>query len=163
MTSGNLLGHIVSKEGIAMDTDKVHAILNAPAPSTTKALNRFLGQIRWHSRMLCPLADFATPLHTAIHRLPFQWSTIEEEAYRCLKLMLSNYTVVQPPDWSQPFHIFVDASDTPIDSAFMQHTSSNWYRPVYYAGRRLSATEKNYSTMKREALGMIYNISRFRH
>ena len=49
VTSGALLGHIVSCEGIAMDPDKVHAILNAPAPATAKALSRFLGQIQWHS------------------------------------------------------------------------------------------------------------------
>ena len=46
VTSGNLLGHIVSQEGIALDPDKVHAIMNALAPSTAKALSRFLGQIR---------------------------------------------------------------------------------------------------------------------
>ena len=80
MTSGTLLGHIVSHEGIAMDLDKVQAILNALAPSTTKALSRFLGQIRWHSRMLQYLAGFTTPLHAVVHRVPFQWSTVEEEA-----------------------------------------------------------------------------------
>ena len=35
VTSGNLLGHIVSQEGIAMDPDKVKA----------KALSRFLGHL----------------------------------------------------------------------------------------------------------------------
>ena len=55
-----------------MDPNKVQAILNAPAPSNAKALSRFLGQIRWHSRMIRHLADFATPLHVAVHRLPFQ-------------------------------------------------------------------------------------------
>ena len=69
VTSGNLLGHIVCQEGIAMDSDKVQAILNALTPSTTKALNRFSGQIRWHSRMIRHLADFVTPLHAAVHRL----------------------------------------------------------------------------------------------
>ena len=67
VTSGNLLPHIVSQSGIAMDPDKVQAIMNAIVPSTTKALSRFLGQIKWHSRMLRHLADFATPLHTAVH------------------------------------------------------------------------------------------------
>ena len=42
---GTLLGHIVSREGIAMDPDKVKAILEAPAPTNIKALSRFLGQI----------------------------------------------------------------------------------------------------------------------
>ena len=100
VTSGNLLRHIISQEGIAMDLDKVQAILNAPAPSTAKALSRFLGQIRWHSQMLRHLANFATPLHTAVHRLPFQWSAIEDKAYQSLKLMLSHAPVVYPSVWS---------------------------------------------------------------
>ena len=45
VTSRALLGHIVSKGGIAVDPDKVKAILEAPAPTTTKALSRILGQI----------------------------------------------------------------------------------------------------------------------
>ena len=78
VTNGNLLGHIFSQGGIAMDPDKVKAILNAPAPSNAKALSRFLGQIRWHSRMIRDLADFATPLHAVVHRLPFQWTSVED-------------------------------------------------------------------------------------
>ena len=96
VTICNLLGHIVSQEGITMDCDKVQAITKAPAPFTVTALSRFLGQIRWHSRMLRHLADFATPLHAKVHRLPFQWYSIEDEAYQSLKLMLSHAPVVQP-------------------------------------------------------------------
>ena len=39
VTIGTLLGHIVSKTGIAMDPAKVQAILRAPAPTTAKALS----------------------------------------------------------------------------------------------------------------------------
>ena len=46
VTSGTLLGHIVSEEGIAVDLDKVNAILEAPTPTNAKALSRFMGQIR---------------------------------------------------------------------------------------------------------------------
>ena len=67
VTSGNLLGHIVSKDGIAVDPDKVKAILKALAPSNAKALSRYLGQIRWHSRMIRHLVDFATQLHATVH------------------------------------------------------------------------------------------------
>ena len=77
--------------------------------------------------------------------------------------MLSHAPVLQPPVWSEPFHIFVDASDIVIGNTLMQCTPLNWYRPVYYASRRLSAMEKNYSTTEHEALGMVYNIYKFRH
>ena len=93
-----MLGHIVSKDGIAVDPDKVRAILEALAPSNTEALSLFLGQIRWHSRMIQQLADFATPLHAVVHRVPFQWVEPEEKAYQALNVMLSQASVVQPPD-----------------------------------------------------------------
>ena len=48
VASGNLLGDIMSKEGIVVDPDKVKVILEGPAPNNTKALSRFLGQIWWH-------------------------------------------------------------------------------------------------------------------
>ena len=54
--------------------------------------------------------------------------------------------IVQPPDWTRPFHVFVDASDTAIRSALMQLTEPDWYRLVAYTSRKLSAAEQNYST-----------------
>ena len=49
VTSGTMLGHIVSREGIIVDPNKVKTILEASAPTNVKALSRFLGQIRWYS------------------------------------------------------------------------------------------------------------------
>ena len=89
VTSGALLGHIVSKEGIAMDPNKISAIIQAKTPANAKTLSQFLGQIRWNNRMLRDLADFATPLHAAIHRTPFKWTPTEDKVYEALKVMLT--------------------------------------------------------------------------
>ena len=94
VTSGALLGHIVSKEGIAVDPNKITTIIDAKTPTTAKVLNRFLGQIRWHSRILQCLADFATPLHATVHNTPFKWTTTEEKTYDALKVMLTQATVL---------------------------------------------------------------------
>ena len=75
--------------------------------------------------------------------------------------MLSRVLVVQPPDWEIAFHVFIDASDIAIGSALMQLEEPNCYKPVYYASRKLSTTERNYSTIEREALGMVYNIKKY--
>ena len=91
-----------------MDPNKISAIIQAKTPTTAKALNRFLGQIRWHSRMLRYLADFATPLHAAVHRTPLKLTTIEEKAYDVLKIILTQAPIVQPPVWGKQFHVFVE-------------------------------------------------------
>ena len=85
--------------------------------------------------MLRYLADLARPLHVAVHQTPFQWTDIEDTACRALKVLLSQAPVVQPPDWSKEFLVFVDASDIAMGSALMQLTEPKWYRPVYYASR----------------------------
>ena len=77
--------------------------------------------------------------------------------------MLSQALVVQPPDWTKEFHVFVDASDIAIGSVLMQLTEPKWYRPVYYASWKLSKAERNYSTTEREALGMVYSVTKYRH
>ena len=66
VTSGALLGHIVSKDGIAVDPGKNKAIVEAPTLCNAKALSRFLGLIHWHTHMLRYLAGFAMPLHALL-------------------------------------------------------------------------------------------------
>ena len=51
-----------------------------------------------------------------------------------------------------------------MGSVLMQEKKVRWFRPIFYGGsRRLSATEKNYSVTKREALGIIYSITKCWH
>ena len=163
VTSGALLVHIVSQDGIAVHPEIVKAIMEALVPTNAKALSQVFGQIRWHTLMIRHLADVAILLHRALPKTPFQWTTLEQDAYDCLKKMLTKVPVVQPPDWEKPFHVFVDASDVAIGNALMQLSEPNWYRPVYYASRKLSSAERNYSTTEREDLGMIYIINKFQH
>jgi hypothetical protein len=42
---GNLLGHIIAKDGVKMDPERVQAIQGVPLPQTKKSLLSFLGQI----------------------------------------------------------------------------------------------------------------------
>jgi hypothetical protein len=91
------------------------------------------------------------------------WTEEKEKAFAALKLLLMRAPVVQPLDWNREFHVFVDASDIAIGSVLMQKYGKNWFRPVYYASPRLSKAERNYWTTEREALGMIYSVTKFRH
>ena len=68
-----------------------------------------------------------------------------------------------PPNWDQPFHVFVDAFDVAIGSVLMQEQTQGWFRLVYYASCRLSKAKCNYSVTEREGLGMIYSMKKFWH
>ena len=83
--------------------------------------------------------------------------------FSLLKKMLVIDPILQPLDWSIPFHIFVDALHIAIGVVLMQEKQKGWFRPIYYASRVLATAEQNYIVIEREALGMIYALKKFGH
>ncbi|RVW67504.1 Retrovirus-related Pol polyprotein from transposon 17.6 [Vitis vinifera] len=61
VTSGKLLGHMVSERGIEVDPDKIKAILDMPAPKTEKEIRGFLGRLQYISRFIARLTDILPP------------------------------------------------------------------------------------------------------
>jgi len=57
------LGHIVSKDGVAMDPVKVQAVQDWPAPTGVTEVKRFLGFCSYYHRFIRGFADIAHPLH----------------------------------------------------------------------------------------------------
>ena len=123
-----------------------------------------MGQIKWNSSHLRYLSDVCAPLsHLTKKGVDIMWAEPQEKSFQVLKKMMVVAPVLQPPDWTLPFHVFVDASDIAIGVVLMQEKIRGWYRPIYYASRMLTMAERNYSVTEMEALGMIYSLNKFRH
>ncbi|KAI3806608.1 hypothetical protein L1987_22518 [Smallanthus sonchifolius] len=69
--------------------------------------------------------------------------------------------ILQPPDWSKPFEIMCDASDTTIGAVLGQRIDK---KPVaiYYASKTLSEAQLNYTTTEKELLAVVYALDKFR-
>ena len=57
VTSGKLLGCMVSEQGIEVDLDKIRAILDMPVPRTEREVRGFLGRLQYISRFIARLTD----------------------------------------------------------------------------------------------------------
>ena len=67
------------------------------------------------------------------------------------------------PDWDKPFHVHVDASAIALGIVLTQPGDRGIDHPITYSRRKLSTTEKNYTTTEREGLAMVYALQKFRH
>ena len=93
----------------------------------------------------------------------FEWSNECQRAFDMLKKMISTTLVMISPDWDKIFHVYTDASDIALGSALMQEQIYGYIQSIYYASMALTKIKRNYNTTKREALGMIYVVGKFKH
>jgi len=150
------LGHIVDQEGIRTDPGKVSAITDWKVPQTIRHVRQFLGVASWYRRFIPEFATTAAPL-TALTRKNAKWSwgPTEQKAFQQLKASLASSPVLACPDFSRPFVLQTDASNTGLGAVLTQFFPEG-ERVIAYASRTLSGPERNYSATELECRLMGY-------
>lgn len=85
---GNLLGHIVSRDGISTNFDKIKVIVDFPRPRTPKDVKKFMGHNGYYCSFVCMYAMIAKLLYGLL--VVFIWTEEYEESLK-LKTALSTH------------------------------------------------------------------------
>lgn len=90
-----VLGHIMSKDGIRPDLDKVSAVLHSLRPEKTKDLRSFVSLASYFRRFIRDFASIVSPLHKLLgSNVPFLWSPECESAFARQLLHLNQYFAI---------------------------------------------------------------------
>jgi len=90
----------------------------------------------------------------------FEWNDQTEQAFLDIKSRLASQPVLIAPDFTKPFIIGVDASDTAIGATLMQMVDGLEH-PVCFLSRKLNAHQKNYAIVEKEALALLTAVRAF--
>ncbi|XP_057248326.1 uncharacterized protein LOC130590277 [Beta vulgaris subsp. vulgaris] len=122
---------IVTKEGIAVDPEKIKAVKEWPAPTNVGEVRSFLGLAGYYRRFVENFSRIALPITNLIKKTTrFQWTEKCEKAFRELKERLTSAPVLALPSGTEGFEVYSDASQEGLGCVLMQNQ-----RVIAYASR----------------------------
>jgi hypothetical protein len=152
-TSIAYLGHVISAQGVAMDPDKVKAVVEWPQPRSTRAVRGFLGLAGYYRKFVHGFGTIAAPLTALLKKDSFLWSEAANQAFEAVKTALTTAPVLVLPDFSKAFIMECDASTYGFGAVLLQdqHSVAFFSRPVAPCHQSLAAYE-------RELIGLVLAI-----
>ena len=139
-----LLGHLITREGIKPAPSKVKAIADYPRPTSKTELRAFLGLIGYYRNFIGGCSRIAEPLTRMLQdHVPFDWDTKdpdaeEEKAFIAIKRILIDLEdFLIRPDFTKQFILKTDASSLGFGATLAQMVKGV-ERPIAYASRRTS-------------------------
>ncbi len=152
------LGHVISKDGIAVNPERIQAILDWTPPKNVKQVRSFLGLASYCRRFVENFSKIAKPLTNLLHKgVKYEWTDKCQESFQALKDKLTSAPVLAPPDTKRDFVIYCDASRQGIGCVLMQDR-----KVIAYASRQLRAHEENYPVHDLELAAVIHALKEWR-
>ena len=91
------LGHVISKNGISVNPERVQAVLNWKPPQNVKQVRSFLGLASYCRRFVENFSKIAKPLTDLLHKdKKFEWTPKCQESFQTLKDKLTSAPVLAP-------------------------------------------------------------------
>ena len=161
--SVTFLGHVVSKDGIKTDPEKIKALSDWPVPSTVKEVRSFLGFANYYRRFIQGFATLAAPLHHLTSKnVISRWDDESQKAFESLKIKLIDSPMLSYPVDNEIFILDTDASNVGVGAVLSQMVDGV-ERVLAYGSQALSNSQRNYCTTMRELLAVVIFIGKFKH
>jgi hypothetical protein len=115
------LGHMISKEGIAVNPIKVASVLEWETPKNVKQIRGFLGMAGYYRRFIEGFSKIAGPMTKLLRKnTPLVWSDEYEASFQTVKEKFTTAHVLAVPETGKDYTVYCDASKNGLGCVLMQ-------------------------------------------
>jgi hypothetical protein len=151
------LGHVISKEGVVVDPNKVESVTKWHTPKNVKGVRGFLGLTGYYRKFIKDYGKVARPLTELTKKDDFGWNEAAQIAYEKLKESLTSAPVLALSNFTQEFTIECDASGVGVGAILTQNK-----RPVAYFSKALGVRNLMKSAYEKELMAVVLAIQHWR-
>ena len=159
VTTGKLLGFLVSDRRIDVDPSKIKAILDMPPPKSEKEIWGFLGWLQYISRFIAKLTSTYEPIFKLLWKNePHTWNKECQKAFETIKKYLLNPPILIPPEPRKPLLLYLLIIEDVMGSILAQEDDGKNKRGVYYLSKRLHNYETRYTTIEKSCFALVWAV-----
>jgi hypothetical protein len=153
------LGHIISSEGISVDSEKVKAIMEWLVPKNVHEVRSFMGLAGYCQRFVEGFSKIVKPITTLQRKeVRYEWTEECNSAFIELKRLLTSAPILRVSDIENDFTVCTDASKQGLGGILMQDGGV-----IVYASRKLKQHEELYTTHDLELAVVMLALKLWRH
>eukprot|EP00253_Pinus_taeda_P031774 PITA_31774 len=115
------LGHVITKDGIAVDPEKIKAIMEWPVPKDVADVRSFMGLAGYYRRFVEGFSKVAFPI-TSLQKKGklFHWTPNCQKSFERLKHLLTMAPILSIADPNKDYVVCTDASKEGLGGVLMQ-------------------------------------------
>eukprot|EP00253_Pinus_taeda_P019676 PITA_19676 len=153
------LGHVITRDGIAVDPEKIKAIMEWPVPKDVVDIRSFMGLTGYYRRFVEGFSKVAFPI-TSLQKKgrAFQWTQNCQKSFEQLKHLLTTAPILSIANPDKDYVVCIDASKEGLGGVLMQEG-----KVLAYESRKLKEHEQKYSAYDLELADVIHALKMWWH
>ena len=158
-TEVDFFGETYTTDGGKPSLSKVKATQEMPPPQSRKQVQSFIGMMNYLSKFSAQLSELAEPIRElSKERVPFNWGLEHEEAFCLIKKEVKAAPILAYYNPNKPTVLQTYASCKGLGACLLQNK-----KPVYFASKTLTETQKGYVAIELESLVVTWVMEKFHH
>jgi hypothetical protein len=180
VSTGKLLGFLVSYRGIEANPEKIKAIEAMRPPARIKDIQKLTGSLAALSRFISRLAERALPFFKLLQKSgPISWIEEAEQAFQELKQHLVSLPILVAPEQGEPLYLYIVAAAKAVSMVLVVEKTAQEgqepeglgpaaavrtvQRPVYYVSEVLHEAKARYLETHKLLYAMLVASRKLRH
>lgn len=156
------LGFIVDGEGIRPDPAKIEVITNMHPPKDISTLRSLLGAINFYGKFVKNMHNIRQPLDKLLKKdTEWCWSDDCQKSFDKFKEILQSDLLLTHYNPELEVIVAGDASNAGVGACILHKFPDNSVKAICHAARTLTPAEENYSQIEKEALALIFAVTKF--
>ncbi|KAI7951607.1 hypothetical protein MJO28_007291 [Puccinia striiformis f. sp. tritici] len=161
------LGHIVSGLSLAIDQNKVAAVLLKDMPQNKTEMQSFLGFCSYYRQYIENFALKSKSLYElcnndTLYKMTHQRVVHFEE----LCIAMTTEPVLAQPDYDKPFLLYIDACLDGLGAALHQEfliEDKLIEKPILFISRQIKSSKKRYGASQMECLALVWSLEKLHY